>query len=67
MGTMKNKVWRVALAGLGTNLAAGIFGTLTEESLDEAAQNRSVWEKVKEKIVFARAQSVDIDLGARYL
>ena len=67
MDILKNKVWRVALTGLGVNLASDIFGTLTEESLDEAAQNRSAWEKVKERILFARAQSVDIDLGARYL
>jgi len=67
LNILKTKGRRISLAGLSINLALGILYALTTKSLDEPAQNQSAWERLKTRVTFARAQSVDVDLGSRYL
>lgn len=56
---IKNVAWHMIMSCLGINLARGILYGL--------GIKLSYRDQLKERIVFAKIQPVDIDLGARHL
>ena len=47
-------------------LVASSLISLSTKSPEESTQSQSAWDQFREKLAFARAQPVDVDLGARY-
>ena len=47
-------------------LVASSLISLSTKSPEESTQSQSSWDQFREKLAFARAQPVDVDLGARY-
>ena len=47
-------------------LVASSLISLSTRSPEESTQSQSAWDQFREKLAFARAQPVDVDLGARY-
>ncbi len=47
-------------------LVASSLISLSTRSPEESTQSQSAWDQFREKLAFARAHPVDVDLGARY-
>ncbi len=47
-------------------LVASSLISLSTKPPEESTQSQSAWDQFREKLAFARAQPVDVDLGARY-
>jgi nitrate/nitrite transporter NarK len=48
-------------------LVASALMSLMTKAPEESTQGQSAWDRFKDRVAFAKAQPVDVDMGARYL